>query len=136
VTALETLPITKLRRLWHETFGVEASLAARREFLIGNLGYQYQAKAHGGLGVRMVKELEAIAGGAKPKRQAVLVIKQGTKLIRMWKGEPHEVTVLGARQYQYKGQPYPSLSAIAGKVTGTKWNGKVFFGIKKAIPHG
>lgn len=120
-----------LRREWEKVFGLPPSPAARREFLLGNLAYERQTKAEGGLGLRITKELAAVAAGAKPRSGHEVVVKPGSKFIRMWKGEPHEVTVLGGGRYQYREAVYPSLSAIANLVTGTKWNGKLFFGLKK-----
>ena len=54
----------------------------------------------------------------------------GTKLYRIWKGKQYEVTVGKNGKYIYNGEAFKSLSAVAGKITGTKWNGKVFFGVK------
>lgn len=118
--------IQQLRQEWEEVFGTLPSPTARHEFLAGNLACQRQVQKHGGLSARTWRELEAIAKGATT-RKVEMVIKPGTKLIRMWQGQPHEVTVLGRKQYQYKGGTYTSLSAIANRITGTKWNGKEFF---------
>ena len=65
------------------------------------------------------------------KRTSSIEIKSGTKLIREYKSEKHEVTAL-EKGFEYKGKQYRSLSAIANEITGTQWNGKVFFGVKKA----
>jgi hypothetical protein len=54
----------------------------------------------------------------------------GTTLIRYWKGERHTVTVLD-EGFEYLGQPHKSLSAIAKKISGTKWSGPAFFGLRK-----
>ncbi len=53
----------------------------------------------------------------------------GTRLIRVWQGVEHTVTVL-AEGYEWQGRPYKSLSAIARAITGTQWNGLTFFGLK------
>jgi len=53
----------------------------------------------------------------------------GTKLIREWQGVEHTVTVL-ADGYEWQGRPYRSLSAVARAITGTRWNGWIFFGLK------
>ncbi len=53
----------------------------------------------------------------------------GTRLIRDWKGVEHQVTVRNA-DFEYQGRPYKSLSAVARTITGTRWNGLVFFGLK------
>ena len=56
-------------------------------------------------------------------------LEQGTRLIREWQGVEHVVTVT-ADGFEWKGRPYKSLSAIARAITGTRWNGWVFFGLK------
>ena len=53
----------------------------------------------------------------------------GTRLIREWQGVEHCVTVRDA-DFEYQGRPYKSLSAAARAITGTRWNGWVFFGLK------
>ena len=53
----------------------------------------------------------------------------GTRLIREWQGVEHTATVL-ADGYEYQGRPYRSLSAIARAITGTRWNGPAFFGLR------
>ena len=70
--------------------------------------------------------------GGDPKRRRQRVDNRpiaGTRLIREWQGIEHCVTVRDD-DYAYQGRPYKSLSAIARKITGTQWNGLVFFGLK------
>ena len=55
---------------------------------------------------------------------------QGTRLVKEWKGKIYTVTITVDGRYEYDGQIYRSLSAIADKITGTHWNGKKFFGVK------
>ncbi len=62
------------------------------------------------------------------KDNKVLSIAVGTKLIREFKGRRYSVTVL-QNSYDYNGKKYKSLSAIANEITGTRWNGKKFFGV-------
>jgi hypothetical protein len=54
----------------------------------------------------------------------------GTRLIREWQGVEHCVTVRND-DFEYLGRPYKSLSSVAREITGTKWNGLVFFGLKR-----
>ena len=60
-----------------------------------------------------------------------ITIKSGTKLFREYKGVKHEVIAEGDK-YKYQGKLYNSLSKIAREITGTQWNGKLFFGVKKS----
>jgi hypothetical protein len=63
----------------------------------------------------------------KKKRAAKVA---GTRLIRIWKGKEYSVSVSPQGKYLYDGHAYKSLSAVARAITGTRWNGKLFFGVK------
>ena len=64
-----------------------------------------------------------------PRGEANACPIAGTRLIREWQGIEHCVTVRDD-DFEYQGRPYKSLSAIAREITGTRWNGWVFFGLK------
>lgn len=57
-------------------------------------------------------------------------LMQGTRLVKEWKGKIYTVIITGDGRYEYDGEIYRSLSAVADKITGTHWNGKKFFGVK------
>ena len=57
-------------------------------------------------------------------------VGSGARLVRIWKGERYEATVRDDGRYEYGGEIYSSLSAVAKAITGTHWNGKLFFGVK------
>jgi hypothetical protein len=128
---LESMTVTELRQCWHELLPDPPSPNARREFLIGNIHWQRQASLHGGLGPHTIRELKTMATGGKPKTGQEVTLRPGAKLIRMWKGQPHEVHVLAPKSYQYGDETFSSLTAIANRITGTRWNGKLFFGLRK-----
>jgi hypothetical protein len=72
-------------------------------------------------------ELGGLRAGGKPRaRQDLPVV--GTRLVREWDGQRHEVTVVHGG-FEYRGRRYRSLSAIASAITGTHWNGRRFFGL-------
>lgn len=133
---LESLPMPELRQRWKQAFGRLPSTASRREFLIANLAYRAQEQATGGLSERETRYLHAQANRTLVPKTLGTGVLPGTKLVRMWKGEPHEVCCLPEGGFVYRNQTYASLSAIANLITGTKWNGNVFFGLKKAKPRG
>ena len=90
--------------------------------------------AYGGFKPETVERLAALAGGLGEKgtrraRSAQDRPIAGTRLVREWQGAEHSVTVRDDG-YEYQGRPYKSLSAIARLITGTRWNGWVFFGLK------
>lgn len=88
--------------------------------------------------MQVKRKLEALATDLEENKEIskdnfrtnALSIKAGTKLIREYQGKNHEVIVL-EKGYQYQDKFYRSLSAIANEITESRWNGKVFFGIKK-----
>jgi hypothetical protein len=134
VAALKTTPTPDLKQQWRELFGKEPPPYNRR-FLESRLAYRIQELAFGGLKAETVERLVALGeqldGGNVTVRRARVDYRPiaGTRLIREWQGIEHCVTVL-QDGYEYGGRPYKSLSAVARAITGTRWNGWVFFGLK------
>ena len=133
LAALKNAPVTYLKQKWRDLFDREPPPYNRR-FLENRLAYRIQELAYGGLSEETIERLDAIADeleGKEPKRRSSLVDRPiaGTRLIREWKGREHCVTVR-YEDFEYQGRPYKSLSAIARHITGTRWNGLVFFGLK------
>jgi hypothetical protein len=93
-----------------------------------------QEREYGGLSHSArarLKEIAASLSTRKPAQQENdSAPKTGTKLIRSWRGEVHEVLATGSG-YVYRGQTYSSLSKIARLITGTRWSGPLFFGVRK-----
>ncbi|WP_439365283.1 DUF2924 domain-containing protein [Bradyrhizobium sp. DASA03005] len=134
ISALKTAPVGTLKARWRELFGSEPPPYNRR-FLESRLAYRIQELAYGGLSTDTVRRLEALAADLPTKGSKRVRHKNsdrpvsGTRLIREWKGVEHRVTVRDA-DFEYQGRPYKSLSAVARAITGTRWNGLIFFGLK------
>ena len=134
LAALKTTPMLDLKRQWRELFETEPP-AFNRRYLESRLAYRIQELVYGGLKPETVKRLEALGeqldGGNITTRRirADLTPIVGTRLLREWQGAEHVVTVT-ADGFEWQGRPYRSLSAIARAITGTRWNGLVFFGLK------
>ena len=134
LTALKTTPTTKLKEQWRQLFEGEPP-AFNRRYLESRLAYRIQELAYGGLKPDTVRRLEKLGeeldGGRVDvrKRPANDRPISGTRLIRDYQGVEHCVTVRD-NDFEYQGRPYKSLSAIARAITGTQWNGVVFFGLK------
>ena len=134
LAALKTTPTAELRKQWEALFETPPPRYNRR-FLESRLAYRIQELAYGGLKPETVKRLEALGeqldGGNIVLRRIRGDDKPmaGTRLIREYGGVEHTVTVLHDG-YEWQGRPYQSLSAIARAITGTRWNGWVFFGLK------
>jgi hypothetical protein len=131
--ALHHLGIGDLRNLWQQVFRQPAPPHIRKGLLVRSLAYRIQARTYGVLPRaslnRLRKIVEDVNQGATPTLANAPRIKLGTRLIRQWQGETHEVTLLEAG-YAYRGQRYASLSEIARLITGTRWSGPLFFGLK------
>lgn len=134
IAALKTTPTPDLKKQWRDLFETEPPPYNRR-FLESRLAYRIQELAYGGLKPETIERLEALGeqldGGNIVLRRTRADVKpiNGTRLIREWQGVEHTVTVL-QDGYEWQGRPYRSLSAIARAITGTRWNGWVFFGLK------
>jgi len=134
LAALKATPTPELKAQWRELFGSEPPPYNRR-FLENRIAYRVQELAYGGLKPETLNRLETLGeqldGGNVTTRRirADRMPIAGTRLIREWQGVEHTVTVL-ADGYEWQGRPYRSLSAIARAITGTRWNGWVFFGMK------
>lgn len=134
LAALKTTPTPDLKQQWRELFDSEPPPFNRR-YLESRLAYRIQELVYGGLKPSTIKRLEALGeqldGGNITTRRIRADLKPiaGTRLIREWQGIEHVVTVT-ADGYEWEGRPYKSLSAIARGITGTRWNGWVFFGLK------
>jgi histidine ammonia-lyase len=100
--------------------------------MIPVLAYRLQEQAYGGLNQQTLNKVRQLARDLKrdPKAAARMrPIKSGTRIIRQWYGHTQEVTVV-QDGYSYRGKPYVSLSVIARKITGTRWSGQLFFGLR------
>ena len=136
LAAFQTLPTVELKRQWRELFGTEPP-PYNKPYLVSRLSYRVQELAYGGLRPETRARLEAL-GEQLDGRNVVLRRARadnrplaGTRLLREWRGVEHAVTVL-ADGFEWEGRPYRSLSAIARAITGTRWNGWTFFGLKGA----
>ena len=134
VAALKTMPIPQLKQQWRDLFETEPPPYNRR-FLEHRLAYRIQELVYGGLKPETLKRLrelgEQLDGGNPSNRRRHHQDRPmpGTRLIREWQGVEHCVTVRDDG-FDYQGCPYKSLSAVARKITGTQWNGWLFFGLK------
>ncbi len=134
LAALQTVPTADLKRQWREVFGTEPP-PFNRPYLQSRLAYRIQELAYGGLKPETRARLEALGeqldGGNVVLRRIRADERPiaGTRLIREYQGVEQTVTVL-ADGFEWEGRPYRSLSAIARHITGTRWNGWTFFGLK------
>ena len=132
VDRLRTMRIAELRALWRAKLKSEPPKAFGPDLLRRSIAYRIQEAAYGGLDpatARLLKQLMAQYAKMPGKIVMPRRIKAGAILVREWKGESHRVTVL-QDGFAYQGQAYESLSVIARLITGTRWNGPRFFGLR------
>jgi hypothetical protein len=131
---IQTAPIAELKEEWRRLYGKEPPPFSR-SYITSRLAYRVQELAYGGLKPETRARLEALGeqldGGNIVLRRIRADSRPlpGTRLIREHEGVQHVVTVRGD-DFEYEGRPYRSLSAIARHITGTRWNGWTFFGLK------
>ena len=121
VRALNALGLQSLREIWRARYGAPPPLRSP-DLLRRILAWRVQAEAFGGLDSETQRALKS---NTQPRGLAA-----GTRLVREWRGVRHEVWVL-EEGFSYVGQRFGSLSEVAQRITGTKWNGRVFFGLKE-----
>ena len=133
VVALSGLSPAQLTKKWRELFDDEPPDYDKRA-MVRKLAHRLQELSYGGMTERCSERMkirirhEAMIGQPPSKQDNMPVT--GTRLLREWKGVEHCVTVM-VDGFEYLGRPYGSLSAVARAITGTRWNGWVFFGVRR-----
>jgi hypothetical protein len=133
IAGLSKARIMNLRERWKDLYGTQPSGGLGRSFLIRAIAYRLQEQACGGLKPStrrlLARVVEEAAGGSSPKRPPVRKAETGTILFREWQGSAHRVTVLGDG-VSFNGKHYRSLSEVAREITGSRWSGPRFFGLR------
>lgn len=127
VRTLARLDLQGLRTEWRRRYGAPPALRSP-ELMALMLAFRIQAEAFGGLDPDLARRLRRGVGLATAKT----AFPAGAMLTREWGGEVHEVEVT-PEGFCYRGEGYRSLSRVAYVITGTKWNGRRFFGLEKVV---
>lgn len=122
--ALEGLSLEDLRARWRERYGAPPTLRSP-ELLAHMLAWRIQAEREGGLDADLRRALRRPAGV-----RAAAELTGGTRIVREWEGVAHEVIAINGGGFLYRGDRYRSLSQIARLITGVRWNGPRFFGLR------
>lgn len=132
---LPTTPIADLRKRYRELFRTEPPKAFGPDLLRRSIAHRIQEKAYGGLPLSHQRLLDQLVKSAlaKPNGRLELPrrIKPGSELVRTWNRRTYRVMVLESG-FAYDGKTFASLSEIASAITGTKWNGPRFFGLRSS----
>lgn len=151
IARLDTMSVSELRAYHLTTFG-EATASRHRTWLVRRIAWRLQEQAEGGLSERALARAAELAkglhlrqrrpadGASTATTERVKVVRlpsltqdglaPGTILRREWRGRTILVTVL-AGGFEHEGTIYRSLSALATAITGTRWNGHLFFGLRR-----
>jgi Protein of unknown function (DUF2924) len=138
IARLRGLETKALRARWRTIFGQDAPTHVARHLLFAMLAYRLQAETMGELDAETVRFLKQVE--LAPSKHAAVPLTQaferrrrdlspGTVLTREWNGQHHRVMVHDGG-FVWEGRPYGSLSEIAKLITGSKWNGPRFFGLR------
>lgn len=139
VARLRDLDLRELRARWQTEFGGRPPSSLPRHLLFRVLAYRVQAEALGDLDRDCQRLLDRAARpDAEAKygvrlRRVITTLQHGTILSREWNGRIERVAVL-AGGFAWNGKTYPSLSKVAFTITGTRWNGPRFFGLRDRSP--
>lgn len=130
---LKSLPLEAMQAEWRKQLGTAPPRLRSSDLLVRLLAWKVQEREHGGLASATKYRLRRLAreGSAAPDktRRERRKTTPGTVLSREWKGAMHYVAVTGTG-YEYAGKCYRSLSEVARTITGTRWSGPLFFGLK------
>jgi Protein of unknown function (DUF2924) len=132
IAHISRLDAAALQKSWKAAFGVAPSSSLSRSFMLRALAYRLQEKAPGALKPAALRILVRIGDGQSPvelERTPKRRPPAGTVLIRQWRGVSHRVTVLDDNVV-YRGRRYKSLSEVARLITGSRWSGPMFFGLR------
>lgn len=137
LASLPSLSMDQLRQQWRSLYGSEPP-RNNRQFIESRLAYRIQELAYGGLKPETKRRLQALMDELDAESQSPASRRSsspeqnllvGTRLLREWQGIEHTVTVLDSG-FEWEGRPYGSLSSVARAITGTRWNGPLFFGLR------
>ena len=132
---LPKMPIVRLRKRYQELFRTDPPKAFGPDLLRRSIAHRIQERTYGGLSREHRRLLDQLikAAAARPNGRLELPrrIKPGCELVRSWNGRTYHVTALESG-FAHDGRTYASLSEIATEITGTKWNGPRFFGLRSA----
>ena len=127
------MSLEELRLAWQTRLGAPAPKLRSSDLLARALAHELQVQALGHIPAparrRMSELARRFAEEPRFTPTPVPALKPGSSLVRDWRGERHEVRVL-EEGLSYRGERLGSLSEAARKITGTRWNGLVFFGLR------
>lgn len=134
ISNLTNLSLEDLRRNWGAVWGLEPHSKIGRTMLIKSLEYKLREQEAGGMASVLQERLKKMVAAYKRNPRCfdenIHGLKPGSRLVKLWKEKRHSVLVV-SNGFEYENRIYTSLSEVASAITGSRWNGWVFFGLKK-----
>jgi hypothetical protein len=128
------LTIFELRGEWRRLHRMPPPMRLSRDLLVRGITYKLQERAYGGLSTATARKLEQAGADSLSRGSATpappISLRPGTRLVREWRGVTHMV-LIHADGIEWRGQRYRSLSVVARKITGARWSGPRFFGLRQ-----
>lgn len=128
IAVLEAMSSAALRAEWQRVTGTPAPRISPSLLRLA-LAHEWQARARGGLSRPTQQKLAQLAAAKTHTSEA----KPGMRLVREWNGSAHVVTIGEDRIIRWDGREWRSLSEVARAITGTRWSGPAFFGLKRRV---
>lgn len=131
LNTLHQTSIDDLRSLWRKLYQAHPPPMIGRDLLALAIAWKLQVQALGDLSSTMKRRIASMGAQDGVAERRTIQPKTGARLMRAWQGQTHTVLVLDDG-FEWQGERHGSLSAIARKITGTRWSGPRFFGLHKA----
>lgn len=135
IATLNNLDYAELHTMWSRLFRYRAPKKFARDHLELGIAWKLQAQISGGLNSATRRRLDELARALTTKsdlaQKRTTLLKPGARLLREWTGESHEVLVT-EKGFIWRGKTWKSLSVIAREITGARWSGPRFFGLRTA----
>ena len=139
VAQLPNTPFAELKKLWAQLFDL-ALPTHNRSYIERRIAYRMQelelAQSQSQLLASNKRRIDALLDQTKPAQKAgrgeLVRLAPGTVLTRDFMGKTHRVVAMSDGQFEYGGKPYNSLTAIANEISGSRWSGPAFFGLRDA----
>ncbi len=136
LAALGGLGLDQLRGEWRRLYRAAPPARLSRDLLLRSIAHRLQEDAFGGLQPAAKRRLASLARGSAAKGEPAAApvavrLKPGTTLVREWHGRTHTVLVLAEGGFEHEGRRYASLTRLARAITGARWSGPRFFGLRR-----
>ena len=130
---LEALDAGALKERWLGLYGSDPPKGVSAKLMRRAIAYEIQVSAHGGKKRSIRKTLQrSVSEVTQAESNPAIRIPPGTRLIRQWHGDTYVVDV-SEDGVRWRDRSYASLSAVAREITGTRWNGRKFFGVQGGV---